>query len=161
MRVDGQKIDDKLKRITWVGDSDLIHAYELGHITSHRHPAGKPRAPGARGRIIKISLPSQELRNSLLAHMRSGRQSLTERFVHSYARRDYTAEELQLDRSLRKQAGDLNAREDNFVHLANFPGAILVQLLTPPPPGKGRQELLDLNLFFRCILHQPIPPKVH
>ncbi|KIH47120.1 hypothetical protein ANCDUO_22824 [Ancylostoma duodenale] len=95
-------------------DSDLIHD-EIGHITSHRHPAGKPRAAGSRGRIIKICLPSQELRDSLLTHMRSGRQSLTERFVHSYARRDYTVEELQLDRSLRKQAGDLNALKGEYV----------------------------------------------
>ncbi|KIH46958.1 hypothetical protein ANCDUO_22986 [Ancylostoma duodenale] len=53
---------------------------------------------------------SQSLRDSLLSHLRSGRLSLTQRFVHSFARRDYTMGELALDRSLRKQAGDLNAQ---------------------------------------------------
>ncbi|KIH52402.1 hypothetical protein ANCDUO_17497 [Ancylostoma duodenale] len=49
--------------------------------------------------------------------MRSGRQSLTQQFVHSYARRDYTAEELSLDRMLRKEAGDLNAREGKLLYI--------------------------------------------
>ncbi|KIH50294.1 hypothetical protein ANCDUO_19628 [Ancylostoma duodenale] len=142
VRADSHTIDEKLRRITWVGideqededstrrfdyeilkeavyssgDDRLIDEFNRGNIKSHRHPIGKPRGPGTRGRIIKIALPSQELRDILLEHMRSGRQSLTQQYVHSFARRDYTAQELQLDRALRKQAGDLNARE---VH-ANF-----------------------------------------
>ncbi|KAL6742641.1 hypothetical protein Aduo_015771 [Ancylostoma duodenale] len=137
VRADSHTIDEKLRRITWVGideqededstrrfdyeilkeavyssgDDRLIDEFNRGNIKSHRHPIGKPRGPGTRGRIIKIALPSQELRDILLEHMRSGRQSLTQQYVHSFARRDYTAQELQLDRALRKQAGDLNARE--------------------------------------------------
>ncbi|KAK6038615.1 hypothetical protein COOONC_23880 [Cooperia oncophora] len=38
-----------------------------------------------------------------------GRLSLTQTFHHSYARRDYTKEELDYDRQLRKRAGLLNA----------------------------------------------------
>ncbi|KIH51163.1 hypothetical protein ANCDUO_18753, partial [Ancylostoma duodenale] len=94
------------------GNEDLIRELEAGRITSHRHPAGKPRGSSGRGRIIKIRLANQELRDALLSHVRTGRQSLTEQFVHSFARRDYKAEELNLDRALRKRAGDLNALED-------------------------------------------------
>ncbi|KAK6035607.1 hypothetical protein COOONC_26886 [Cooperia oncophora] len=68
-------------------------------------PPERMKSANGRDRIIKIELPSQALRDKLLHHMRSGRQSLTRRFVHSYARRDYTSEELELDRTLRKQAG--------------------------------------------------------
>ncbi|KIH67430.1 hypothetical protein ANCDUO_02237 [Ancylostoma duodenale] len=143
VKADSQRIDEKLERITWVGidkqsteestrrfdheilrevihtsgDDELVREFEQGRITSHRHPVGKPRGPGQRGRIIKISLPNQSLRDSLLAHMRSGRQTLTQQFVHSYARRGYTAEELSLDRMLRKEAGDLNAREGKLAYI--------------------------------------------
>ncbi|VDP52188.1 unnamed protein product [Heligmosomoides polygyrus] len=137
VKADSQRIEEKSMRIAWVGideqaneestrrfdreilkevvhtsgDEQLIREFEQGRITSHRHPAGKPR------RIIKISLPSQALRDALLDHMRSGRQSLTQRFVHFFARRDYTAEELSVDRSLRKEAGDLNAREGKLAYV--------------------------------------------
>ncbi|KAK6012446.1 hypothetical protein OSTOST_22408, partial [Ostertagia ostertagi] len=130
VKADEKKIDDKLRRIAWIGlneqkddvatrrfdkealkevietsgDKELMDEFEKGNITAHRHPAGQPRGISGRGRIIKINLPSQDLKDRLLRHMRSGRQSLTKQFVHSYARRDYTAEELELDRSLRKQA---------------------------------------------------------
>ncbi|KIH67865.1 hypothetical protein ANCDUO_01801 [Ancylostoma duodenale] len=43
--------------------------------------------------------------------MRNGRLSLTKQYVHSYARKDYTREELEYDRSLRKKAGQLNHQE--------------------------------------------------
>ncbi|EYC14731.1 hypothetical protein Y032_0039g125 [Ancylostoma ceylanicum] len=155
VEADRQRIDDKQKRITWVGideqsdeqsirrfdreilrevihtseDDQLIREFEQGQITSHRHSVGKPRRPGERGRIIKISLPTQALRDSLLAHMRSGRQSLTQQFVHSYARRDYTAEELSLDRMLRKEAGDRNAREGKLIYIVR--DFDIVKLNTP------------------------------
>lgn len=143
LNADRQKIDDKQRMITWVGideqsneeatrrfdreilkeevltsgNEELIREFEAGHISAHRHPPGKPRNNGGRGRIIKISLPNQSLRDSLLAHMRCGRKSLTQRFVHSFARRDYTTEELELDRALRKEAGDLNAREGRLAYV--------------------------------------------
>lgn len=143
VKADSQRIEEKSMRIAWVGideqankestrrfdreilkevvhtsgDEQLIREFEQGCITSNRHPAGKPRGPGERGRIIKISLPSQALRDALFDHMRSGRQSLTQRCVHSFARRDYTAEELSVDRSLRKEAGDLNAREGKLAYV--------------------------------------------
>lgn len=50
--------------------------------------------------------------------MRSGRKSLTQRFVHSYARKKNAFEELELDRALHKEAGDLNARERRLVYIA-------------------------------------------
>ncbi|EYC19211.1 hypothetical protein Y032_0025g1238 [Ancylostoma ceylanicum] len=155
VKADSERIDDKLKRIAWIGideksdvqsthrfdheilrevihtsgDDELIRELEQGQITSHRHPMGKPRGPGQRGRIIKICLPIQALRDSLLAHTRSGRQSLTQQFVHSYARRDYTAEELSLDRMLRKEASDLNAREGKLAYIVR--DFDIVKLNTP------------------------------
>lgn len=143
VKADSQRIDEKSMRIAWLGideqpneeltrrfdreilkevvqtsgDDQLIRELEQGRITSHRHPAGKPRKPGERGRIIKICLPNQALRDSLLDHMRSGRQSLTQRFVHSFARRDYTVEELSVDRALRREAGNLNAREGKLAYV--------------------------------------------
>ncbi|VDL85522.1 unnamed protein product [Nippostrongylus brasiliensis] len=143
VRTDSEKIDEKQRMITWLGidemsneeltrrfdkeilkeavvtsgNEELIREFECGRITSHRHPPGKPRQAGTRGRIIKISLPNKELRDSLLAHMRTGRQGLTSRFVHSFARRDYTVEELNLDRALRKEAGELNAREGRLAYV--------------------------------------------
>lgn len=39
-------------------DEELIHEFDEGHIVEHRHPPGKSRGPGVRGRIIKISLRS-------------------------------------------------------------------------------------------------------
>ncbi|EYC03568.1 hypothetical protein Y032_0093g2666 [Ancylostoma ceylanicum] len=143
IRADSSKIDEKLRTITWVGIDekvderstcrfdreivkeavytsgceDLIREYEEGRITIRRHPSGSPRGPGKRGRIIKITLANQSFRDSLLSHLRSGRQSLTQQFVHSFARRDYTMEELTLDRSLRKQAGDLNAQAGKLVYV--------------------------------------------
>ncbi|KHJ97485.1 hypothetical protein OESDEN_02536 [Oesophagostomum dentatum] len=101
--------DDEEEMPLWASDFDLIREYEKGHISCHRHPPGKPRQVGERGRIIKITLPSQNFKERLFEHMKTGRQSLTERFLHSYARRDYTNEELNLDRVLRKEAGDRNA----------------------------------------------------
>ncbi|EYB92878.1 hypothetical protein Y032_0189g1208 [Ancylostoma ceylanicum] len=155
VRADSQRIDEKLRMITWVGideqvnedatrrfdreilkevvytsgDNDLIREFDEGKISSYRYPSGKPRGPGVRGRIIKISLSSQALRDSLLAHMRSGRQSLTKQFVHSFARRDYTPEELDLDRTLRKEAGDRNAREGKLAYVVR--DFDIVKLRTP------------------------------
>ncbi|KIH66163.1 hypothetical protein ANCDUO_03512 [Ancylostoma duodenale] len=94
IRADSQKIDDKLRTIAWVGINekhdenstrmfdrkivkevvytsgcdDLIREFDDGRITFFRRPVGKPRASGERGRIIKITLPNQALRDSLLAH---------------------------------------------------------------------------------------------
>ncbi|EYB82078.1 hypothetical protein Y032_0367g32 [Ancylostoma ceylanicum] len=99
------------------GNEDLISELDAGRITSHRHPIGKPRGPSGRGRIIKIRLANQQLRDALLSHMKAGRQSLTEQFVDSFARRDYTMEELNLDRALRKRAGDHNALEGKLVYI--------------------------------------------
>lgn len=136
VKSDEKKIGDKLKRIAWIGigeqhneestrkfdsealkevvetsgDEELISEFTKGNIRAHRHPPGQPRGTQGRGRLIKIDLPSQELKERLLRHMRSGRQSLTKEYVHSYARCDYTEEQLELDRSLRRQAGELNAR---------------------------------------------------
>lgn len=140
---DSQKIEEKSRMIAWIGidelaseeetrrfdheilreaiytsgDDELKSEFDRGQITSRRYPVGKPRKPGARGRIIKITLPNQALRDSLLAHMRSGRQSLTQKYVHSFARRDYTEEELHLDRALRKEAGQLNAQAGKLLYI--------------------------------------------
>uniref|UniRef100_A0A7I4Z501 Uncharacterized protein n=1 Tax=Haemonchus contortus TaxID=6289 RepID=A0A7I4Z501_HAECO len=97
------------------GDDELIEeeyyrGFSKRRITAHRRLPMKPRNQGGRDRVIKIELPSSDMKDKLLRHMKSGRQSLTRRFVQSYARRDYTVEEWELDRSLRKQAGLANAK---------------------------------------------------
>ncbi|KIH68704.1 hypothetical protein ANCDUO_00960 [Ancylostoma duodenale] len=48
--------------------------------------------------------------------MKSGRQSMTQRFVHSYARTDYTREEINYDRILRRKAGQMNQQEGSHHH---------------------------------------------
>ncbi|KIH68738.1 hypothetical protein ANCDUO_00929 [Ancylostoma duodenale] len=152
VRADSSKIDEKLKTIAWVGIDekvderstcrfdreivkeavytsgcdDLIREFEEGRISIHRHPDGRPRG---RGRMIKIPLSNQALRDSLLSHMKSGRQSLTQELMHSFARRDYTVEELSLDRSLRKQAGDLNAQAAKLLYVVR--DFDIVKLKTP------------------------------
>uniref|UniRef100_A0A0N4W2Z7 SAM domain-containing protein n=1 Tax=Haemonchus placei TaxID=6290 RepID=A0A0N4W2Z7_HAEPC len=118
VKADSEKIEGKLRRITRVGigeQADEVSTKKIRTGTSrknnaHRHPPVKPRNQGGRDRFIKIEVPSSAMKDKLLRHMKSGRQSLTRRFVHSYARRDYTVEELELDRSLRKQAGLANAK---------------------------------------------------
>ncbi|WKY08770.1 hypothetical protein Q1695_007914 [Nippostrongylus brasiliensis] len=143
IRSDSEKIDEKAKRIAWVGidekaderrtrlfdreilkeaiytsgDEELIRCFDEGSITSRRFPTVRSKSPHARGRLIKIALPTKALRDRLLEHMRTGRQNLTKQFVHSFARRDYTTEELQLDRTLRKKAGEMNAREGKLVYV--------------------------------------------
>ncbi|KIH62574.1 hypothetical protein ANCDUO_07142 [Ancylostoma duodenale] len=92
-------------------DDELIRELSAGQIDIHRHPKIRSSAKSTRPRIIKIYLRNQDLRDRLLRHMRSGRQSLTKQFVHSYARKDYTREELEYDRSLRRKAGLLNQQE--------------------------------------------------
>ncbi|KAK6030841.1 hypothetical protein OSTOST_03014 [Ostertagia ostertagi] len=92
VKADERKIDDKLRRIAWVGlgeqkddiatkkfdkealkevigtfdDAELMEEFSKGNISVLRHPAGQPRGINSRGRIIKISLPSQELMDRLL-----------------------------------------------------------------------------------------------
>ncbi|KAK6044741.1 hypothetical protein COOONC_17754 [Cooperia oncophora] len=110
VKADGSKIDDKLRRITWVGigeqDDELAtRKFDMEALKEAVHSSGDEELikEFSKGTITARS------KDRLLRHMRSGRQSLTRRFVHSYARRDYTVEELELDRALRRQAGQSNA----------------------------------------------------
>ncbi|WKX95687.1 hypothetical protein Q1695_012275 [Nippostrongylus brasiliensis] len=118
------------------GDAELIANFDRGLITAQRHPHGKPRAPGEQGRLMKIFLPNQELRDSLLAHMKTGRQSLTQRFTHSFARRDYTTDQLMLDRAIRKEAGERNAREGRLASVV--PDFQIVKLSSPRELPRGQ-----------------------
>ncbi|WKY11459.1 hypothetical protein Q1695_003208 [Nippostrongylus brasiliensis] len=100
VKSDEKKIDDKLKRIAWIGigeqhdgestrmfdlealkevveasgDEELFSELNKGNMRSHRHPPGQPGGTHCRGRLIKIDLPSRELKERLLRHMRSGMQ---------------------------------------------------------------------------------------
>lgn len=140
---DTKVVDAKACRVTWVGigeqasdaatrafdkeaikeviessgDEQLINEFNDGRISFHRHPVIRKDTNRARPRIIKICLGNQELRDRLLEHMRIGRQSLTKDFVHSYARRDYTREELEYDRLLRRKAGIMNSEEGKLVYV--------------------------------------------
>ena len=140
VQTDQSTLGQKACRITWVGiqekDSDqatfafdsqalrevveasenneLVQLLNNKQISCKRHP--EQRNPNSdRPRIIKIQLPTPEHRDNLLQFMRKGRQSLTRTMVHSYARRDYTQEQLELDRSTRREAGRLNAEAGELV----------------------------------------------
>ncbi|KIH44666.1 hypothetical protein ANCDUO_25308 [Ancylostoma duodenale] len=147
IKADNEKINEKATKIAWIGideqgdeaatrrfdqeiikeavytsgDQELISEFNEGRISWHRHPAGKPRGKGVRRRIIKIALTSQYFKDKLLAHMRSGRQTLTRNFVHSFARRDYTAEELKFDQIIKLKA----PRDLPIRHLPSPPADIL------------------------------------
>ncbi|KHJ97733.1 hypothetical protein OESDEN_02283 [Oesophagostomum dentatum] len=99
VRADSQRIDEKLKMITWVGIDEQIDEEATRRFDRE---------------ILKEAVYTSEdtdLINEFdAARMRTGRQSLTRKFAHSFARRDYTAEELKVDRALRRQASDMNAR---------------------------------------------------
>ncbi|KAK6053184.1 hypothetical protein COOONC_09312 [Cooperia oncophora] len=102
VKADGEKIDDKLKRITWIGigeqgdetatrrfdmealrevifssgDEQLIEELSKGGITARRYPPERIKSANGRDRIIKIELPSQALRDKLLHHMREEKEGL-------------------------------------------------------------------------------------
>ncbi|EYC03997.1 hypothetical protein Y032_0090g2354 [Ancylostoma ceylanicum] len=99
------------------GDDELLGDLNNGKITLHRHPKIKTNSFSRLPRIIKIELRNQELRDRLLMHMRAGRLSMTKEYVHSYARKDYTKEELEYDRSLRKKAGMMNQLEGKLMYV--------------------------------------------
>ncbi|KIH59300.1 hypothetical protein ANCDUO_10472 [Ancylostoma duodenale] len=136
-RTDAKIVDTKSCGITWIGigeqadenatrlfdnealrevietsgDDDLLRELNCGRVELRRHPRIKSSANNSRPRIIKIKLQTQELRDRLLRYMKSGRQSMTQRFIHSYARTDYTREEINYDRILRRKAGQMNQQE--------------------------------------------------
>ncbi|XGW08955.1 hypothetical protein V3C99_011344 [Haemonchus contortus] len=168
---DAKIVDEKACRITWVGigeqasetatrtfdkeaikeviessgDDELIREFNSGKITLCRYPKNKPSAGNHKPRIIKITLGNQCLRDRLLEHMRAGRLSLTRDFVHSYARTDYTREELEYDRSLRKKAGKLNQEEGKLAYVVRD---LCIHKLKNPRdlPSKDRGSSPSLTL---------------
>ncbi|KIH50203.1 hypothetical protein ANCDUO_19720 [Ancylostoma duodenale] len=142
-RRDSRTVAEKSCRITWVGideqidepatiafdreavkeviecsgDEDLLAEWRGRQIDVRRHPPIRNDSHDRRPRIIKITLRNQELRDKLLAYMKKGRLSLTKHCVHSYARNDYTKEELEYDRALRKKAGMLNHHEGRLIYV--------------------------------------------
>lgn len=165
-KADKKVVDDKACQITWVGigeketdaethafdtaalkevivssgEDDLMAELESGRVNIRRHPKVVNNRDKSRPRIIKIGLASQQLRDKLLFRMRSGRRSLTQCYVHSYARPDYTREEIEYDRALRIKAGKLNSQEgkltyvvrDLAIHKLKFPREL---------PASGRIEI--------------------
>lgn len=140
---DAKTVQEKSCRITWVGvgehensqsthafdceavkevieasgDDELLSEWRNRKIDVRRFPEGQVRSNDQRPRIIKIALRSKDLRDKLLDHMRRGRLSLTSQFVHSYARKDYTREELEFDRALRRKAGEMNKQEGKLSYV--------------------------------------------
>lgn len=170
---DSKVVDEKACRITWVGigekateaatyafdreavkevieasgEEDLMAEFDAGEIQLHRHPKVVNNVNNRRPRIIKIRLRNQELRDKLLRHMRAGRQALTREFVHSYARPDYTKEEVEYDRLLRTKAGKMNRNEGKLAYVVRdlaihklkvpreLPGNYLTSALSSPLPS--------------------------
>ncbi|CAJ0601662.1 unnamed protein product [Cylicocyclus nassatus] len=98
------------------GDKELLREWNNKKIDVRRYPEIRPKK-SMRPRIIKITTSSPQVRDNLLDHMRRARLSLIKRFVHSYARKDYTQEELEIDRNLRKKAGQLNRQEGRLAYV--------------------------------------------
>ncbi|KAK6053270.1 hypothetical protein COOONC_09225 [Cooperia oncophora] len=108
---------EAIKEIIYAAcDNELMSQWKAGNIKTARFPHNRS-ATLRKPRIIKINLPLQELRDRLLAFMKRGRLSLTQTFPHSYARRDYTKEELDYDRQLRKRAGLLSANGGKLLYV--------------------------------------------
>ncbi|EYC40176.1 hypothetical protein Y032_0625g791 [Ancylostoma ceylanicum] len=123
----GEKNDDRataafdreaLKEIIdYSGDQELLAEWQSHNIDIRRFPERRDNLSGDRPRIIKITTRNQEFRDKLLDQMRRGRLSLTRQFTHSYARKDYTREEIEFDRALRKKAGLLNQQEGKLLYV--------------------------------------------
>jgi hypothetical protein len=94
--------------ITASMDNELALAWQANKIKMVRLPENKPRKTNERPRPVKVELPTPEMRAKLLALLRAKRHSLTAEMHHSYARNDYTIEQMKLDMELRKRAGNMN-----------------------------------------------------
>lgn len=100
-----------------LGEEDLMAEFEAGEIQLHRYPKRVNNVNTRRPRIIKIRLRNQDVRVTLLRHVRAGRKALTSEFVQSYARPDYTMKELEYDRLLRTKARKMNRSEGKLTPL--------------------------------------------
>ncbi|RCN40539.1 hypothetical protein ANCCAN_13509 [Ancylostoma caninum] len=140
---DSRTVQEKSCRITWIGvgeqsdekstaaydrevlaeiiessgDPELVAEWQNRNIDIRRYPEGSARPASERPRIIKITTPNREVRDKLLSHMKRGRLSLAQQFTHSYARKDYTREELVFDRALRQKAGTLNQQAGKLLYV--------------------------------------------
>ncbi|EYC17757.1 hypothetical protein Y032_0029g1855 [Ancylostoma ceylanicum] len=140
---DSRTVQEKSCRITWIGvdekvddhttaafdrealkeiidhsgDQELLAEWEAQKIDIRRYPERRDRLTTDRPRIIKITTRNRELRDKFSDQMRRGRLSLTRQFVHSFARKDYTCEELEFDRALRKKAGLLNQQAGKLLYI--------------------------------------------
>lgn len=92
----------------------------------------------------------------MLEHMRTGRQSLTKDYIHSYARRDYTREELEYDRTLRKKAGTMNSEEGKLVYVVR--DLVIPNLNAPRDlPVRRNDQALTLTIPVSASLSPPSP----
>ncbi|KIH68463.1 hypothetical protein ANCDUO_01195 [Ancylostoma duodenale] len=140
VRADSQWIDEKRKMITWVGidgqvDEDATRRFDheilKKTITTLFENSMRVKSAPLAIPVESHEAQAQGLRESLLAHMRNGRQNLAKHFVHSFSRRDYTPEELDLDRTLRKEAEDRNTRKRKLAYIVRDFDIYVVKLRTP------------------------------
>ena len=87
----------------------------MDSITYHRHPA--ERKSVSHNRIIKIQLKDHAARDLFLSMARRVRGASLTGNPHAYFRRDFTSEELALDRELRQQAGRKNCEANSLIYI--------------------------------------------
>ena len=118
-----------------VGDPTLVKKLKEGKIKFRRHPTDRP--PTARGRPLKLFFESQGERDLVLQHVKRNKTALMKEHPHSFIRRDYTAQELAVDRDLRQRAGLLNAAEGHLRYLVRDFEICQLPKPRPLPPRKA------------------------
>ncbi|RCN52995.1 hypothetical protein ANCCAN_00992 [Ancylostoma caninum] len=99
------------------GDPELLAEWQNRKIDLRRYPEGSTRPASERPPFTKITTPNGELRDKLLSHMRRGKLPVAQKFIYSYACKDYTCEELVFDRALRQKAGPLNQQAGKLLYV--------------------------------------------
>ncbi|GMR40267.1 hypothetical protein PMAYCL1PPCAC_10462, partial [Pristionchus mayeri] len=92
---------------------ELTQALASGDIKHHRHPQVKG---DRKNRIMKISMPSQKVRDTFLSAVRSARPNAVTKISGNYIRRDLCPYELELEKKARIEAYKLNCEKDGLYY---------------------------------------------
>ncbi|KAF8384702.1 hypothetical protein PRIPAC_73844 [Pristionchus pacificus] len=120
-----------------MGDDHLLSICE--NVTFHRHPIEKRE--GARDRPIKIQFQNNKDRDHFIAVARQKQACRLSGSVHAFVRRDLNIEELDVDRSLRREAGKRNAEAGQLECVVR--DLRVVRLSNPRPLPPRSQQALD------------------
>lgn len=120
-----------------IGDEHLLSVIEK--VSFHRHPLEKKE--GSRDRPIKIQFLNQKDRDSFIHHVRHSQACRLSGSYHAFVRRDLTMEELEVDRSMRREAGKRNAEVGQLEFVVR--DLRIVRLSNPRPLPPRSQEALN------------------